>query len=517
MTDNGYKMLEFAENINLGAMISKRAEINPDLPAITFKEETSTYRQFIVRVYHLAEILKQGGINKGDRVAYLGTNHTVFLETLIAASCLGAIFLPINFRLAGPELEFIINDANVHTLIADQERSGLIDSIRGDLQCTRFIGLKAFSALWEDLEALLMTSDSLQHCVQTEPDDVAIIMYTSGTTGRPKGAMLTHANLFWNNMNVFLATDTIIRKVSLTCAPLFHVGGLNVTTLPTLLKGGHLILQDVFDPERVLADIETYQVQSMWGAPAMFMFMAEHPNFPASDLSSIDFMVCGGAPVQASLIKKYKGKGLKLCQGYGLTETAAFASLLGSDIIEEKLGSAGKPPAFGEIHIVGQKNEPLAHGERGEVCIRGPMVFRGYWQRPDATKAAIEDSGWFHTGDVGYLDEEGYLFLCDRVKDIVISGGENIYPAEVESVIYEHSAIAEVAVIGLPDGKWGEAVTAVIVLRPDQELTLEQLREFMDRKIARYKLPLRLHYVDELPRNPAGKILKYKLRDHLTL
>jgi fatty-acyl-CoA synthase len=328
--------------------------------------------------------------------------------------------------------------------------------------------------------------------------------------------MLTHGNFFWNNVNARFGPENLAADVSLTCAPLFHIGGLNVTTLIGFQGGGHVVLHRSFDPGQVLADIARYRVQAMFGAPAMYLFMTQHPSFAGTDLSSIDVLICGGAPVPENLITAYKARGIKLCQGYGLTETAPFATFLGSRWIESKLGSAGLPPLYGEVRVVNSDNKPLTHGERGEVCVRAPNVMKGYWNRPDATRDAIDREGWFHTGDVGYFDDEGFLYLCDRVKDMVITGGENVYPAEVESVLYEHPAIAEVAVIGLPDAKWGEAVTAVVRLVPGAALTIEELREFAGERLARYKLPSRLHFVTEMPRNPAGKVLKFQLREQFS-
>jgi fatty-acyl-CoA synthase len=253
----------------------------------------------------------------------------------------------------------------------------------------------------------------------------------------------------------------------------------------------------------------------MFGAPAMFLFMSQHPAFSNTDLSSIDILIVGAAPCPESLISLYGERGISFCQGYGLTETSPFASFLGPQRCLEKLGSAGLPPVHTDIRIVDGSNSPVAALERGEICIKGPNIMKGYWNRLDATASAIDGLGWFHSGDVGYLDEEGYLYICDRLKDMVISGGENVYPAEVESVLFEHPAVAEVAVIGLPDDKWGEAVTAVAALVPDANLSLEELRSFAETKLARYKLPLRLHVVDALPRNPAGKVLKFQLRESL--
>ncbi len=253
----------------------------------------------------------------------------------------------------------------------------------------------------------------------------------------------------------------------------------------------------------------------MFGAPAMFLFMSQQPQFADTDLSSINTIICGAAPVPESLIELYGKRGVPFCQGYGLTETAPFSSFLTPEFGISKLGSAGQAPLFSDTRIVDNDNRELPAGERGEICLRGPNIMKGYWNRPDATAAAIDGEGWFHSGDVGYLDDEGFLFICDRLKDMVISGGENVYPAEVEGVLYRHEHIAEVAVLGLPDEKWGEAVTAIVALHKGKELTLEELRSFAEPFLARYKLPLRMHVVEALPRNPAGKVLKFVLKEQL--
>jgi fatty-acyl-CoA synthase len=276
-----------------------------------------------------------------------------------------------------------------------------------------------------------------------------------------------------------------------------------------------VVLLRNFDPGQVLADIERYKATYMFGAPAMFLFMSQQPQFADADLSSIKNLICGGAPVPENLIELYGARGIDFCQGYGLTETAPFSAFLTPEWATSKLGSAGQPPLYSDTRIVDDNNRELPRGERGEICLRGPNIMKGYWNRPEASAEAIDKEGWFHSGDVGYVDEDGFLFICDRLKDMVISGGENVYPAEVESVLYKHEAIAEVAVIGLPDEKWGEAVTAVAALHADHELTIEELREFAETFLARYKLPLRLHIVEALPRNPAGKVLKFELKEQL--
>ncbi len=506
--------MSFTPEIGLGYTILRRAALSPERKALTFEGKTSTFREFGQRILKLAALLRAGGVCRGDRVGYIGLNHPAFLETLYACSCLGAIFVPLNFRLTGPEMRYITNDAGIHTMLADNGLRSLVDQERDTLVCQRFISIEDEAANWESLESLLQDSQPLELIEQVDADEVAFIMYTSGTTGLPKGAMLTHGNLFWNSANTAYGED-FMGTTTLTCAPLFHIGGLNVTTLPSLARGIEVVLIRSFDAAEVLAALEKYQVSTMFGAPTMFLMMSQHDSFASTDLSHIGAFVVGGAPVPVPLINLYSERDVRFCQGYGLTETSPFATMLETSMALEKVGSAGRPPMFTDVRIVDGENNPLPAGEHGEVCVRGPNVLKGYWNRPEATADAIDAQGWFHSGDIGYFDNQGYLFLCDRVKDMVISGGENIYPAEVESILYGHSSVVEVAVIGLPDEKWGEAVTAVAVLKQDVTLDLEELREFASQSLAKYKLPSRLYFLDELPRNPAGKVQKFKIKDEL--
>ena len=503
-------------NFNLAAQVLKQAEQRPENPAIIFEGDETSYGEFASRVRRQAGLLKDSGVCVGDRVGFLGFNQPSFIETLFATVALGAIFVPLNFRLTGEELTFIIGDAGVHSLVVDSELTPVIQSVQDRLPCRNYFSVGSDVNGFVDLETAMASASSLSDVAELAAHDTLLIMYTSGTTGLPKGAMLTHGNIVWNNVNANLAFGAKSTDVLLTAAPLFHIGGLNVMTISALQMGSPLVLLRHFDPGAVLSAIQSYNVTHMFGAPAMFLFMAQHPDFHSTDLSSIEILIVGAAPCPESLISLYGDRGISFCQGYGLTETSPFASFLGPERCLEKLGSAGLSPVHTELRIVDGDNAAVGPHERGEICVKGPNIMKGYWNRPEATAKAIDAEGWFHSGDVGYLDDEGYLYICDRLKDMVISGGENVYPAEVESVLFEHPAISEVAVIGLPDEKWGEAVTAVAALNEDHSLTLDELREFADAKLARYKLPLRLHLVPELPRNPAGKVLKFQLREQLS-
>lgn len=501
---------------NLAHTLLRRAELNPERDALEFENQVWTYAEFSDRVRKAATVLKQKGVCRGDRVGFLGLNQPAFLETIFAANTIGAIFVPLNFRLTAQELGFIINDAGVHTLVVDEMLQPVVDGAKAELCCRNFLSVAQDAKGWVNFDSEITAADPFEDMVSVSQDDVCLIMYTSGTTGLPKGAMLSHGNIMWNNINSQLAFGGSRDDVLLTVAPLFHIGGLNVLTLQNFSVGSKLVLMRTFDPEAVLDIIDAKKVSYMFGAPAMFQFMMQHPKFETTTFDSVVSFVCGAAPPPESLLTTYADRGVSFCQGYGLTETSPFGTFLTPEWNIPKLGSAGQAAMHCYVRVVDEDNKPLAVNERGEICIMGPNVMLGYWNRPEATAAAIDAEGWFHSGDVGYLDEDGFLYICDRLKDMVISGGENVYPAEVESVLFKHEAIAEVAVIGLADEKWGEAVTAIAALHEGQSLTLEELRAFADTQLAKYKLPLRLHIVPELPRNPAGKVLKFKLKEELS-
>ncbi len=500
-------------DLGLGRMIGRRASLTPRRKALTFEGTTWTYAEFLDRIDRFATVLADGGVGVGDRVAYLGLNHPNFFVTLFATVRLGATFVPLNFRLTGPELSFIVGDSGARTIVVDDAHRAVIDAIRDDLPCDRYLSSEAAADGWPAMDAALADAAPLADPASVAAGDVAVIMYTSGTTGRPKGAMLTHGNIAWNNVNALHAIDMAGDEIGLVVAPLFHIGGLNVTTMLVWQKGGEIVLHRSFDPAETIRAIEEHGITNLFGVPAMFLFMSQMPGFESADFSSARVFVVGGAPCPEPLTKLYLSKGVPFAQGYGLTETAPMCSFLLPPDALAKVGSAGQAPMYTEVRCVDEENRPVAAHQTGEICIKGPNVMAGYWNRPDATADAIDTEGWFHSGDIGYFDEEGFLYVVDRVKDMVISGGENVYPAEVESVLQGHEAIADVAVIGLPDDRWGEAVTAVVVPAAGAAPTLEELRTFAGEQLARYKLPSRLHVVDELPRNPAGKILKFELRE----
>ncbi len=503
-----------AADFGLGNWFSRRTRQTPQRPALTFEGVTWSFAQMQDRIDRVATVLRSNGVCRGDRIAFLGVNQPTFFVLLFAAARLGAIFVPLNFRLTGPELDYIINDAGVHTLVVDAGHRPIIDAIRPALPCRLWLSPDTGADGWQQIETLASAASPLPTGEATHGDDVAVIMYTSGTTGRPKGTMLSHGNLWWANISGKFDADIRGSDISLVMAPLFHIGGMNVTPLTTWQHGGQVILHRGFDAGNFLADVAQHRITTTFAVPAMLLFISQHADFETTDLSSLRLILCGGAPVPAPLLRLYNARGVPLNQGYGLTETAPAGTYLGDDFALAKLGSAGKPAFFVDLRIVGEDGRTLLPaGDRGEIIMRGPNIMRGYWNKPEATAAAIDSEGWFHSGDIGYLDDEGFLFICDRLKDMIISGGENIYPAEVETVLYAHPAIAEIAIIGEPSERWGESVTAIAALKPGAALELEELRAWATERLARYKLPSRLEIIAALPRNPAGKVLKFELRD----
>ena len=501
-------------DIGLGSWFSRRTRQTPDRPALTFEGATRSFAEMQDAIDRLAAALRAAGVCRGDRVAFLGLNQPVYFDLLFAAARLGAIFVPLNYRLTGPELDYIINDAGVHTLVVDGPHRPIVAGIRERLCCRLYLSADGAAPGWQPVGDFVGNAAPLPEGEPTAEDDIAAIMYTSGTTGRPKGVMLTHGNLWWANLNAMLGADFSENDISIVMAPLFHIGGLNTGALGAWQKGGHIILHRSFDPARFLGDVASYRVTGTFAVPAMLLFISQHADFATADLSSLRLISCGGAPVPEPLLQLYSDRGVPLNQGYGLTETAPSGTYLGNDFALAKLGSAGKAAFFVDLRIVGEDGRtPVGPGERGEIIMRGPQIMRGYWNKPEATAAAIDAEGWFHSGDIGYLDADGFLYICDRLKDMIISGGENIYPAEVEAVLYAHTSIAEIAVFGEPSEKWGETVTAVAVLKAGTSLDLDELRGWASERLARYKLPTRLEIIEALPRNPAGKVLKFELRD----
>jgi len=500
-------------NQGIGSWTARRARKSPHALAVLHQDRQFTYLDLHERSLRLANRLRAHGLRRGETVAYLGPNHPAYLETLFAAGILGAVFVPLNTRLAPAEVEHCLADSGTRLLIHLPGFAKLADAAGTQIEDLLLI------AVDEEYEHLLAGSPT-EEAPETidEPisqTDPCMIMYTSGTTGRPKGAVLSHGNLTWNSVNVVVDTDFAHDEVTLVSAPLFHTAALNMTCLPTLLKGGTVILEESFDEARTLELIKTRGVTTLFGVPTMYQRLADAPGFDAADLSGVRNLMCGGAPVPEPLIRRYLERGLSFVQGYGMTEAAPGTLLLDAEHALSKAGTAGVPHFFTDVRLARPDGSAAEPGEPGEVQVEGPNVMLGYWGRPVETRRALAD-GWLHSGDLAAADEDGYVRIVDRIKDLIISGGENISPAQVESVLFQHPAVADCAVIGVPDERWGEVGRAIVVPREPAvagaELAAELLAFAADR-LARYKVPKSVVFTDSLPRTGAGKVLKSALRE----
>ncbi|MGH2740502.1 MAG: acyl-CoA synthetase [Actinomycetota bacterium] len=490
----------------IGFWVARRAELTGARVAIRHQGHDITYRDLDARTNRAAGALQTLGVGKGDRLAILAKNSPEYAEVFLACAKLGAIVVPLNWRLTPSEIEFQVNDSGAATLVYESEFSEAVDVFRPAT------GIKEALELGSTFEEALAGSGEEEPGVSIEGDDVLALIYTSGTTGRPKGAMLTHANFFWTNLNILLAIDITQDERSVMVLPMFHVGGWNVNTLSVWWKGGTVLVEREFDASGCLRLVEAERATSMMGVPAIYLAMTQAPEFESADLSSLRHVVCGGAPAPESLIRTWEERGVKFIQGYGLTEAAPNSLVLPPEDSRRKLGAAGRPYFYADVRVVGENDEPVGAGGKGEIVIRGPSIMPGYWELPLETAHALR-GGWLRTGDVARLDDEGYAYIVDRVKDMIISGGENVYPAEIENVLYEHPAVAEAAVIGVPDEKWGEAPLAVIVTKPGEAVPAEDVLAFCRERLAKFKTPKRVEFVDALPRTPSGKVIKHELRD----
>ena len=493
-------------NEGLGSWPGRRARMTPDRTALVFEGRRTSYAELDGRVRRLASVLRHNGVGVGDRVAYLGPNHPAFLETFFATAALGAVFVPLNTRLAAPELTYMLDDSGASVLVFGPEHADVVTRIAERPTLTRRIAVAG------EYEQLLAGAPAEPVDVAVALDDTCMIMYTSGTTGHPKGAMLTHGNLTWNCYNLLVDLDLAGDEVALVNAPMFHTAALNHTALPVFLKGGTNVLVARFDPANSYDLIGEHRITLIFGVPAMFQQIALSPRWGTADMSSLRILHCGGAPVPTALIRTYQERGLTFVQGFGMTEASPGVLLLRPEDSVRKAGSAGTPMFFTDVRVVDPAGTETAVGEPGEVIVRGPNVMAGYWQRPDETAQTL-DGGWLHSGDVATVDEEGFVTIVDRIKDMIISGGENIYPAEVEAVLYEYPAIAECAVVGVPDQRWGEVGRALVVLREGAAATPEEILGFLDGRLARYKIPRTVVVVDTLARNASGKLLRRALRE----
>lgn len=498
----------------IGSWAARRAFLSGDRIAIIDGDNRITYAEFDRRTDQFARALRELGVRQGDRVAVLMVNSAALLETMFATAKLGAVFVPINFRLAPPEVSYLLADSGAHVFVWSGQLFPLARAAlaREGVQVRARVVVGGESSDGEaDFEQALASGEPRALGTNAAGSDLCCLMYTSGTTGRPKGAMLTHDNLLWNAINTVMGHRLREGDRTVTVAPMFHIGGLGVHTLPLLYVGGTSAILPAFDPEKTLATMARERVTVQFLVPAMWSALMTVPGFETYDLSALELAVTGGAPCPLPVLEYFRGKGVPFQEGFGLTETAPTVSILDADHVKAKAGSIGRALFHVETRIVDENDRDVHTGEVGELVVRGPNVFAGYWGLPEATAEAFR-GGWFHTGDLGRMDAEGFITLVDRKKDMIITGGENVYPIEVEQVLYRHPAVREVAVVGVPHTKWGETPIAVVALKDGAQVTGDELIGYARERLAHFKCPTRVEYVPELPRTATDKVLKTTLR-----
>ena len=513
-------MADVNEIDTLAELTRFHARHRPDKVAFYYDDRATTYRQFDALTNRVAQGLLAQGLSPGSRVGFLDKNSDLFYQLVFGAAKAGCVTVGINWRLAPPEVAYILNDSRAEVLFVGPDFFGLVAQIKDQLTSVKqIVAMQPGHPQWQDFSQWRDVHSATDPAIAVAPDDVAIQMYTSGTTGHPKGVQLQHRCFFdlqrlapntdmqWNEW-----TD---RDVSLVAMPSFHIGGVGWGVWG-LRAGATNVVVSEFDPGATLELIETRGISKVFLVPSAIRMVVQHPRAQHTDFTNIKYIMYGASPIPLDLLRQ--AMAVFQCgfvQLYGMTETTGAATYLPPDdhVVggNERMRSAGRPYPGVALKVVDDDGKPVPARTVGEICIRSPANMLGYWNLPDATASTLID-GWVHTGDAGYLDEHGYVYVHDRVKDMIVSGGENIYPAEVENALFGHPAVADVAVIGVPDDRWGEAVKAVVVLKPGQVVGADELIGFARSRIAGFKLPKTIDFIVELPRNPSGKVLKRELR-----
>lgn len=459
-----------------------------------------TYNELNRSSVRWAAILKQNGVEKGDRVVFYGVNQADVFEILFACAKIGAILVPINWRLASTEIEYIVSDCSPKLVIYNEQFQSMIN----DMRVARAISLSTLNA--SPFNHYQLTIETVQ---ETDP---WLIIYTGGTTGVPKGVVLSHYSVDWNAINTIISWGLTDEEITLNYMPVFHTGGINALSLPILMNGGTVVIANKFDPSKALLFLRQYKCTIALFVPTMHHMMQQTEEFERLDIPDMKVFLSGGAPCPLSIYEKYAQKGYRFKEGYGLTEAGPNNFYITPEEAMVKRGSVGKAMMFNQVKIMkedGYEAEPL---EVGELLVRGKHAFIRYWNKPEATKEAWE-GGWIHTGDLAKRDEDGYYYIVGRKKDMIITGGENVYPGEIEQWLSDHPAVNEAAVVGIPDEKWGEKVTAFVSLYNPDAITKEELIEYCRKKLAPYKVPKLIIILEEIPKTAVGKIDKKVLKE----
>src|SRR6202166_4142569 len=498
--------------MNLSDLIERNAAFTPDKPAIIFEGEALSYRAFHDRIEAAARVLKaEFGVNRGDRVAILSLNRPDYLVLLYACARLGAMLVPLNWRLAVAEQLFILSDASVKVLALEQAFAAILPGLEKSLPSTSIVGLDFVPPQGSAFGTLLARGRGDGRNPHIDLSCPLLIVYTSGTTGRPRGAVLRQEALLWNgvmsqHMHGLTSADHV-----LTVLPFFHVGGLNIQTTPALHFGATVTIHPRFTPGAALTAIEHDRPTLTLLVPATIQAVTDHPDWSSTDLSSLKAISTGSTIVPPHLIDRFVARGVPVLQVYGSTETCPVAvyTRLGGDL--SRVGSTGLPGLCCEATVIDDAGNELPPDTPGEIAVRGPNVFYEYWGNEEATREALRD-GWYRTGDIGLRDADGYFWVQDRKKNLIISGGENIYPAEVERVLLEHPDVAECGVIGRPDPRWDEVPVAYVIRRAGCSVEAEHLKAHVLTQLARFKVPRDIVFVDDLPRTALGKVQHFMLR-----
>nr|WP_221220870.1 fatty acid--CoA ligase [Phenylobacterium haematophilum] len=497
------------------------ARERPDAVALTFEGRETTYAQFDAASNQAAQALLAEGLKKGDRIAYLGKNSDHYFELLFGAAKIGVIMAPIGWRLAPPEVAYIAGDAQARMLFVGPEALDTARKVAAELPDMKVVAMEPGAGEWPTYEAWRDAQAPRDPAIQIDERDVAVQLYTSGTTGRPKGAMLSHLNILggrrraqespmaWNQWDP--------EDISLVAMPVGHIGGTG-WGIVGLVNGAKGVVAREFDPFKVLDYIEHDRISKMFMVPAALQIVVRQPRAREVDYSRLKYILYGASPIPLDLLREcMEVFGCGFVQQYGMTETCGTIVYLPPEDHDPagnaRMRAAGLPMPGVEIKVVDETGASLPPNTVGEVAVRSVSNMAGYWRLPEATAATVAADGWLRTGDAGYLDEDGYLFIHDRVKDMIISGAENIYPAEVESAVYGHPDVAEVAVIGVPDDKWGESVKAIVAPKPGTSPDPEDIIAFARTRIAGFKVPKSVDFIEALPRNASGKILRRELRE----
>ena len=501
--------------MNISYWVDKNAQFSPDKVAIYFEGQAITYADLAAQIDRAARMLAGTlGVRHGDRVSLLATNIPEYMVALFACARIGAILNPLNWRLAIPELAYIVKNAESNVLLVEQSFADFAGHVQAEIPTVQCVGFDFVPDGGHNWDALMQATPDAAPSSSGNLNDTMLLVYTSGTTGHPKGAMLSQSSLFWNAINSQHMNDMTSKDVILMCLPLFHVGGMNNQMTPALHLGATVVMQRGFNPDNALRAISAKD--GSHPAPTLSCFVPAtqqaciaSPLWKETDFSNLRLICTGSMLVPRHLSDEWRKVGVTVVEMYGCTETAPISVYHRADSDFDRIGSTGLPGLHCDVLIVDADNQPLPPHHEGEVLLRGPNIMQGYWRNPEATATALNDGGWFRTGDIGHQDEDGYVYIKDRKKNMIISGGENIYAAEVERVLNQHPAVVECALIGLTDDKWGERPEMVVVGHSTSEA---DLRTFMDGKLARFKLPRAYHFVDELPKNALGKVQHFKLK-----